>query len=510
MHQAKKKITFSGSLAWRTSIVCLVFLIAPLLVHTFMLYRQEISIAEADVRSCLKAVGGEIAERISERVDFDWQILDVKYCSATLESAFQIERIVMPGKAGVQFAALNEKGDALRVGKFVSEREAKVISHPLKEILFVQDPPFPIDIGFNQIKPIDQWVERFSIPDTQLSLVLGTSNERIYELQTKHFIFRIASFVALVMLLGGGLVILLVRRLEKPLKALCLTMRRVGEGAVHSRYVPRMWGFEINSIGLMFNETLDEMLARSAEMEEERMKRGKLAQELKLGHEIQASLLPKKFPSIQNIEISAGCTPAHEVGGDFYDIFPLGSNKTLIAVADVAGKGISACLFSLGLRSSLRALAANVDSLSEIIKKANELFLIDAEESSQFATLWIGIIEKTKLHFVSLGHPPALFKRGVVLKELTSQNLALGVMPYESIRISSIDLEEGDEILIFSDGATESMDAEGNLYGIDRLKEAFLRSNKPDRARELLNKIQLFTKGAIQHDDLTLLYLRIS
>ena len=187
MHQAKKKITFSGSLAWRTSIVCLVFLIAPLLVHTLILYRQEIEVAESDVRACMKAIGAEMASKISQRVNFDWQVLDVKYCAATLEPAFHIERVQLQGKPGEKFAAMSQGQESIRVGKFISEGEAKVISHPLKEILKIENPPFPIDAGFNQIKSKDQWVERFPIPDTQLSLVLGTSNSRIYDLQTKNF-----------------------------------------------------------------------------------------------------------------------------------------------------------------------------------------------------------------------------------------------------------------------------------------------------------------------------------
>ncbi|HEX2582962.1 MAG TPA: SpoIIE family protein phosphatase, partial [Chlamydiales bacterium] len=241
------------------------------------------------------------------------------------------------------------------------------------------------------------------------------------------------------------------------------------------------------------------------EIEEERMQRVKLAEELKLGQKIQENLLPKKFPTLLDFEISAGFISAQEVGGDFYDIFPL-STKTLIAVADVAGKGISACLFSLGLRSSLRALAANLDSLSEIVQQANQLFLSDAEESSHFATLWIGVLEKRRLSFVNLGHPPALLKRGFSLQELTTDYAALGSMRYESIQAQSINLEEGDELLLFSDGATDAMDSEGQRYGIDRLKESFL---KQGGAEEILHRTQLFSQSPVPHDDMTILHLRM-
>jgi len=160
----------------------------------------------------------------------------------------------------------------------------------------------------------------------------------------------------------------------------------------------------------------------------------------------------------------------------------------------------------LGLRSSLRALAANVDSLAEIVKEANELFLSDAEQSSNFATLWIGIIERHRLSYISLGHPPALLKRGTRIKELTSPYSALGVMPYEQLRAKSIDLEAGDEILIFSDGATDAMNEKGERFGQKRLQEAFISTNS---AEELLTRIQRFAEGTLAHDDLTLVFVRV-
>jgi sigma-B regulation protein RsbU (phosphoserine phosphatase) len=383
---------------------------------------------------------------------------------------------------------------------------AKVISHPLQEILSIQNPPFPIDIQFEPIE--NQWTEEFPIPNTKLTLSLGTSDERIYELQTGRILLRIATFLLLVLFLGGGLMVFFVRRLEKPFKELCLTMQQIAEGATHCRYKPQPWGFEVNSIGSALNEMLDEMLAHAQATVTERIEREKLAQELKLGHEIQGNLFPKHFPVNQNFTITAGCIPALEVGGDFYDVFPLQSGRTLIAVADLAGKGIGACLFALGLRSSLRALAANIESLSEIVQKANELFLTDAEESSQFATLWIGILENNKLSFLSLGHPPALLKRDQTLQELTTPYPAIGAMPYGSIQVRTVQLQPGDELLVYSDGATEAMDKEEKLYGLDRLKEVFLRCDRNSGANDVLKQVQIFSQSVIQRDDLTLLYLR--
>ncbi len=506
MQKIEKKVTFSGSLARRTLIICLLFLIIPLFVHTFFLYQREVEVAEADVRANLKAIGGEMAKRISDQIHFDWQLLNVKLCNVTLEAVFPIKKMAQGGHLSGQFAILNEKKDALLVGRAISNTEVKVLVHPLCELLSIKNPPFPIDTGINALESLDRWVEKIPIPQTQLQCVLGTSNERVYELQRQHLFFRIGTFLVFVALLGGGLVTLFYRRLSKPLNALCLTMKRVAEGAVHSRYVRQWLGFEINSIGLTFNAMMDDLLLSTQEAEVERTKREKLAQELKLGHDVQENLLPKHFPTILDFEVSGVSLPAYEVGGDFYDVLPLDSEKTLIVVADLAGKGISSCLFALGLRSSLRALAANLGSdLKQIVKQANELFLIDAEETGQFATLWIAILEKRSLHFVSLGHPPALLKREGALIELSTEGPALGLAPYKSIEVGVMQFKEGDELLIFSDGATEAVDEEGKFYGVERLKKAFLSSKSTDSADAIAQEIQRFSQGAVQHDDITFL-----
>ena len=109
MQKIEKKVTFSGSLARRTLIICLLFLIIPLFVHTFFLYQREVEVAEADVRANLKAIGGEMAKRISDQIHFDWQLLNVKLCNVTLEAVFPIKKMAQGGHLSGQFAILNEK-----------------------------------------------------------------------------------------------------------------------------------------------------------------------------------------------------------------------------------------------------------------------------------------------------------------------------------------------------------------------------------------------------------------
>ncbi|HEV7737801.1 MAG TPA: PP2C family protein-serine/threonine phosphatase [Chlamydiales bacterium] len=506
-HKTKKTV-FEGSLARRAFLICFALLILPLFVHTFLLYRKELQDEEKIIRTDLRAIGAQKAQHLSEQIHADWQLLENR------ANWLDIQAISLPAGASSRFAVLDEEKQSLITGIAISETHAIAIERPLKTLLAMPEPPsFPIDITLTpNALTNDQWQEPFPIPDTNLTLTVGTSSQRIYDLQISHLILRVASFLFFVAVIGGGAVYFLLRKAYRPLNALRLTMERVADGAIHSRYTPHKWGFELNDIGRCFNDTLNSVLLHQEEAEAERLAREKLAQELKLGHEIQESLLPKTFPSMPNLDIGAGCLPAQEVGGDFYDVFRLPSGKCLIAVADLAGKGISACLFSLGLRSSLRALASTTDNLSEIVTKANDLFLLDAKDNGDFATLWIGILESKTLHYISLGHPPVLLKRQGQFHELSTHHPALGLMPFSGLKIATQFLEPGDELLLYSDGATEAHNTSQELYGRQRLKESFLRCqsiNAQSDADLILQDIQRFSQGTFQHDDLTLLLIRL-
>ncbi len=508
MPKLEKKITLSGSLVRRVLLVCLSVLVLPLLIHTFLLYDREIELEEGDIRSAMRGMGATLAEQIGQRIVYDWKILDAE--TPALIKAFQIQKLLFSKEMGDHFVLVSEKQKALLVGKKTGPGTGHVIAHPLKDLLVLQQSPFPIDLSLgNGLAGNDQWTESFPIVPG-LVLTAGTSAERIGDLQWSRLLFRIGSFLAIVFIFGGAILYWLIRKLNRPLVSLRLTMERVGAGAVHSRYTPMAWGFEINGIGKEFNTTLDQVLAHQKEAQHEKIEREKLAYELKIGQEIQASLLPTQLASTHGLKMAPGYLPAKEVSGDFYDVHPLSSGKVLIAMGDVSGKGISACLFSLGLRSSLRSLAEATHDLSQLARQANELFLLDVKESGYFATLWLGIYDGRQLAYASFGHPPALLKRGHELVELSTGHPAFGLETFRPIKTGSVLLEPGDVILLYTDGVTEAHDADQRLYGMERLKESFLKvkTGSPSASvNQLLDAIRKFSQEAPQQDDLALLWL---
>jgi sigma-B regulation protein RsbU (phosphoserine phosphatase) len=523
-----QKLHPSGSLARRVLLVCLCLLVVPLFLHTFLLYQQEYRQRIEDAEGLLRMIGEGEKELLEEIIEAEWQILETVSKDVS-EHSKDLQIFVLPLPNGVRgrFALPSEKREALIVGIETSGRRAFAMAIPYQNILrrlsAFEKTPFPISLAIVSqdgkilagSRQSDALSVDFPIETARISLSLTASRGTIQGLHERDVFFRFLSLLLFVGLIGGLFVWLLTRRVAKPLKQLCAAMQRVSEGAVHIRYTPDRMGFEINELGKQFNQTLDSLLRQQQEAERERIGREKLAQELRIGHEIQASLLPTHVPELPEIDIAPGFLPAREVGGDFYDLFLLENGSLFIAIADTAGKGISACLYSLGLRSSLRSFAAVSPDLSEIVLRANDLFWLDAKNSGMFVTLWAALYDpKTRaLTYCSQGHAPSLLLRSGKIQELTTKGIALGAQKLDSIAVHSITLEVHDLVLLYTDGLLEAHDPDQQLFGSKRLREFLSRNGKYPPAQiieTLLEEIHLFGQGAPQHDDLTALALRIS
>lgn len=497
MPKTEKKITFSGSIARRFLFVFLVLLVLPLTLHTFFLYRREILLEEADIRSTMKGLASLLAAQISNTVQTDWKVLDAE--SPELMKLFKIEKIAPPSEAPDHFLFINKKRNCLLVGLNKCPTEAHAIAHPLQQLLALPNAPFPIDATLSELNKSDLWTEAVPIENTPFILTLGTSSQRIADLQKSHLLFRLGSFLFLLFVVGGALVYWLIRKLNRPLIALQLTMERVADGALHSRFAPQPLGFEINTIGLEFNSTLDQLLENQKKVEQERIAREKLAQELKLGRDIQRSLIPENIETQMGLRFEPSFASAKEISGDFYDVYRLSQNRVLIAIGDVSGKGIEACLYSLGLRSSLRAFAEATHDLPQLCRKANDLFILDVKQSGFFATLWVGLYDGRHLTFASFGHPPALLKSKGKITPLQTKHPAFGVAPLRPIEPGTTLLEPGDSLLLYTDGITEAHNSQNQLFGAERLQASF-QSSAP-----ILQEVVKFVGGAPQHDDIALL-----
>lgn len=359
---------------------------------------------------------------------------------------------------------------------------------------------------------------KIPIQGAQFYLLVEVPERFIDNLQKRDNFIRFLSLFLFIIIIGGALTFWLTFRMSKPLKQLSDLMGKVGGGTFDVRYEKDAMGFELNRLGDRFNEMEDQLSQYIEAVKIERVAKERFASELQIGRDIQEKILPQKMPDFPGLDIASGFTPAKEVGGDFFDLYvkkDVEPNQLVVAIADASGKGISACFYSLCLRSMLRSYDATHSELPQIIRSTNNLFCLDTGETGMFVTAWVGIYDpSTKLmRFSSCGHHPAVVKRkNGALEEITTPGIALGVAPFDKVKDDSVQLQSGDWVILYTDGILEAHDQENNLFGKERLFQ-LLRESSDQNAQALVDRITAavleFSHESVLFDDITLLVLRV-
>jgi serine phosphatase RsbU (regulator of sigma subunit) len=249
----------------------------------------------------------------------------------------------------------------------------------------------------------------------------------------------------------------------------------------------------------------------------ERLRVRELERELEIGREIQRGFLPDSLPQPAGWEIASAFHPARQVGGDFYDAFPLADGRIALAVADVCDKGVGAALFMGLFRSLLRSHAelhgqgspAAAASRS-VIALTNDYIARTHGRSNMFATIFFGILEPATgvLTWVNAGHvPPVVRRQSGALERLTPTGPAVGLMPASSFEARATTLAPGDLLLVLTDGVTDERGPSGAFYGEESLRE--IVAGPSPSAAVLLSRIEQSVashRGSTERtDDLTML-----
>lgn len=258
---------------------------------------------------------------------------------------------------------------------------------------------------------------------------------------------------------------------------------------------------------------LKDALERQKFLEQERLRR-----DIEIAREVQQRLFPQSLPRMKTLDYTGVCQPAFSVGGDYYDFLQISKDKLGIVVADVSGKGISSALLMASLQGMVRSHASQSGmSLDELIADINEMLRLTTDYN-KFATLFYGVYEDSNrtLTYVNAGHnPPLVFKPGIQGCEvlpLTSGGVALGLVPHARYCKAMLQLDPDDIVVLFTDGISESRNGHGEEFGETALGKLIL-SNLQLSALELQNliqtRVQQFAGAAPQHDDMTLLVLKV-
>src|SRR6266852_5866703 len=248
--------------------------------------------------------------------------------------------------------------------------------------------------------------------------------------------------------------------------------------------------------------------ARLVERERERQR---LEQVINIARNIQQALLPRDFREYPHLAVTGFNLPCLSVGGDYFDVFPLGEGRTAFLIADVSGKGLGAALLTTMLQGALSGMTLGTDP-ARVFNHVNR-FLCEHSEVGRYATLFFGILDQDgHLEFINAGHPsPFLIRRGIAEEAFTEGSYPVGLVPEARYAAACLKLEPGDTLVLFSDGVTEAMDPNEQMFGIARLKE--LLTGLPECPLEdiqkcVLESVENFARGAHQADDLTLLVVR--
>ena len=279
-------------------------------------------------------------------------------------------------------------------------------------------------------------------------------------------------------------------------------------------YVPKFLMFSIVSIIScnIAKRGRDMVIAQH----EKDVKSARIESELSLATRIQADMLPNIFPAFperRDFDVYAAMTPAKEVGGDFYDFFLIDDNHLGIVMADVSGKGVPAALFMMASKILIQNHAMTGKSPKEVLETVNEQICSNNREE-MFVTVWFGVLDLDSgvLTAANAGHEYPILKSPTGEFEIVKDKhgFVIGGMAGVKYKEYELKLEPGSKLFIYTDGVAEATNAEGELFGLERLV-ASLNRHRDGAPAEVLESvgqmIEAFVAGAEQFDDLTMLCL---
>jgi phosphoserine phosphatase RsbU/P len=241
----------------------------------------------------------------------------------------------------------------------------------------------------------------------------------------------------------------------------------------------------------------------------------RLERELELACELQQSFLPHEFPSLPGFQCAALNLPARQVGGDFYDVFPLSANCIGLVIADVSDKGMPAALYMVLSRSLIRAEAQRSDSPRKVLLAVNRL-LQELNQSAMFVTVFFGVLDISRglLTYVRAGHDRPLLLRAANNEciVLDSRGIVLGVLDEIELEEVQVVVNSGDRLVLYTDGITDAMNPQGELFDMQRLKDLVCSAGAAS-ARELcdviFDRLEQYQAGATQADDMTVMVISL-
>ena len=328
-------------------------------------------------------------------------------------------------------------------------------------------------------------------------------------------LFLIIELVALVMGLA------LARSITSSVHELFMGTERVRQGDFTHR-INISTKDQLGELAGSFNQmtgSIENLLQTAAEKK-------RLEEELRIARQIQMSLLPRGQLDMSGLSVTALCVPAREVGGDYNDFFPLGPGRLGVLIADVAGKGTSATLYMAELKGLIMALSQTYQSPRQLLIEANRI-LSDNLDSRSFITMTYAVIDLVNgvMTYARAGHCPLIYLPGPAAavqgaQVLVPSGMVLGLRIdgavekfNDLLEEKQIPLHTGDVLVFYTDGITEAMNNDSDLFGdsrLSRIVEEHGHLDSGELRERILREIESFVGTADQHDDMTMILIKVT
>jgi sigma-B regulation protein RsbU (phosphoserine phosphatase) len=243
-----------------------------------------------------------------------------------------------------------------------------------------------------------------------------------------------------------------------------------------------------------------------------------LESELELAQDVQKMLLPQEVPNIPGLEIAAFSRPAQIVGGDYFDFVDFSNGFHGLAIADVAGHGVSASLHMASIQALLRTLVPVNKSPAEVMSQVHKLFIHNIRFET-FVTFFIGAFDSSTktLTFSNAGHlPPLVLRNNKSKKEsvemLRPTGAAIGLIEEAEFAEKTIELQKEDLLVLYTDGITEAVNLQNQEFGRERLIKLIQQvNNAPVKqvVQEIRQSLKEFSEGKPLADDTTIVICKI-
>jgi sigma-B regulation protein RsbU (phosphoserine phosphatase) len=355
--------------------------------------------------------------------------------------------------------------------------------------------------------------------------IASNAREDEIRMPAKAMVLRQMLFISLIFLFSILITYVVVRRISQPLKELTEYARKLPsydfsapESAFHGieRFSSK-YKDEVGELAEAFLFMENALKHYIEDLKTTTAAKEKIESELKIAHDIQMGILPKMFPAFPDspeFDLYAVLKPAREVGGDFYDFFFVDENHLFFVIGDVSGKGVPASLFMAITKTLFKASAVGNTPPSEILSQVNRK-LSEDNEAAIFVTVFCGIlnIKSGEVLYANGGHNPPLIIRSEQRADSVkvSRNLALGVIESVEYKLEHTVLKPGEVLFMYTDGVTEAMNTEDEIFSERRLKEelSLFREHSTQQISEvLMEKVTAFSQGTPQNDDITLMTLK--